>query len=597
MLHISTQKLIEKLLERTLSGTIDWKERVPDGVILETEGYVVELTASPANVKLSQVSGRLLEDVTHEVLESTLNQAGRDYASIVVELAGEADRYAKGTEQAIASILDAVESSNTPVLKSGPSFLGQPKTEVPATEAEEANTEAETVSSDSDPSTEAGMNAAIVKMVAEINGPPAGEELDELENSPETEADEEPAEIEQEEPIAEVEAEPVVESEEVELTPENAEALLAEGLPEEPSVDEIENIEEQIEEDIPEFKTHIVETPASGIAAGSMAAAAAAAALAQSTADETSETEDNTDEITSDETHASENDDDLSTDTPETLPELPDIHDIDELETAVEDETDTVEAEAEIEETEASIEEILPPPPLDLEPTEKTLDSDTLEIDLPELEDEIQLDDIEETVIAEPEADFNKPATNDHFQPFAKRSAEIAEDAAEDEVEPATAFEDDMPPAPKALPQVDEELAALDIEQQAIELEVATHTTAPEALEAPPTPEAPEQEPQMVEEAAASAKTEDAPVEPKPTTPAPLGFTFKNKVTATGLTIGRNIGTLISGVPEDIRQRADDHERMVRLQTEKAQAEERAIKARKAAEDARKSSVGFKSWS
>ena len=71
-------------------------------------------------------------------------------------------------------------------------------------------------------------------------------------------------------------------------------------------------------------------------------------------------------------------------------------------------------------------------------------------------------------------------------------------------------------------------------------------------------------------------------------------------MTATGLTIAGNIGTLIPGVPDDIRQRADDRERIARLQKEKVEAEERAAKAKKAAEEAanaRKSTIGFKSWS
>jgi len=214
MLHISTQRLIEKLLERTHNGTIDWKERSPDGVVLETEGYVVELLPNPASLRLLQSDGRLLEDVTPEILASTKNADDRVFSDIVAELLQEADRFAKGTEQAIASILDAVESSNTPILKKkveplvdvaateeievSPPPFDEPEIEQPTdaavpaepalesepTETIDAEVELPTEhdlpdevevptsfeGSQENPDSEAGMSAAVSKMVAEVNG-------------------------------------------------------------------------------------------------------------------------------------------------------------------------------------------------------------------------------------------------------------------------------------------------------------------------------------------------------------------------------------------------------------------------------------------
>ncbi len=571
MLHISTQKLIEKLLERTQKGTIDWKEREPEGVILETEGYVVELTGSPATVKLSHVNGRLLEDVTTEVLESAQDSTGRTFASIVTELAGEANRFAKGTEQAIASILDAVEASTTPIKKSGPAFPGQPHTDASPSVSEE-QTES-SVKTNSDPATEAGMSAAVVKMVAEINGstPVSGDELDHL--AEETSSVEETVDqVEPENLSIETITEP-------KLTDFDAEALLSAELPPE-SVPELpealqelamdsaieetsQELEEPIEE-VPEFKTHVVDTPAiGGFAAGSMAAAAAAAASTTHSNASDEEVSDLVSEAPAPTDIAPLNEE---IEIPEALDsslEIPPIPSTPELETTF-DEPPQTDSPSPSTDLKLDTEEVLPPPPPPMSAPDFPEDT-AMEIE-EELVPPASLEGLELPIEAPIES-----SSEMHFQPFAKRTAELA--AAKQELE--TSIEETPP-----LPSLNEESFPPVPEAAAIAEEPALPTLPVEepAIETPPEPI----------------------IEPVQETPPSIGFSFKNKVTATGLTIAGNIGTLIPGVPDDIRQRADDHERIARLQKEKAEAEERAAKAKKAADEAasaRKSTIGFKSWS
>ncbi len=514
MLHISTQKLIEKLLERTQNGTIDWKERVPDGVILETEGYVVELIRDPLNVRLSQTNGRVLEDVSREDLEATKNADGRDFADIVIELTREADRFARGTEQAIASILDAVESSTKPVLKSRPAFLGQPKEDTSKSapilnpKPNAANTEPKLGSVSQtyniDPYTSEGMSAAVGKMVAEINGDPAGDELDSLSTEEEIEQATSSVTAEAEQPtsapVAEAPQDPSIE---LETTPADEDILDETRLDEvEPHVaDELE-----VEDEIPEFKTHIV-APRPTLPV--------TPAVETIVVSEDLNAEENSPETSEEPTEFVE---EISTpEDQEALPERPEMPDLSELETSL-PENDIEPVQASIPDLasedpilEAKEDTIAPPPPL------------SLDSELPELPDDSMLDNLPEDI-------------------------EI----------------------PEIIPETKPETPAPVMDQG----DVLEPVTPPPAASEP----APE----------------------KVATSAPLGFSFRNKVTATGFTIGGNIGTLISGVPDDIRQRADDHERMVRLQREKAEAEARAAKAKKAAEEAtnaRKSSIGFKSWS
>ena len=436
MLHISTQKLIEKLLERTRKGTIDWKEREPEGVILETEGYIVELVGSSPSVRLSHVDGRLLEDVKPEILEATQDSSGRSYASIVTELAGEADRFAKGTEQAIASILDAVEASTTPIYKSGPAFPGQRlAVETQPTKPEKADSVTET---NTDPATEAGMSAAVVKMVAEINGssPVTGDELDELTDEAQSvDHVETPAGTDT--PAPEINSDP-------ELNEFDAEALLSAELPPEPisSIPEAELEAAPIAEDValettdileegeevPEFKTHIVDTPSlSGFAAGSMAAAAAAASAAMTDNTDETSVETTTEAVEQPESTGAFIEAVETIDTFDSHTEIPPIPSTPELDTGIEElpSSETLEISSDLY-TETN--DLLPPPPPPLSSPELPEDTPT------NIEDDLalptSLDELNTNIEIEDPAE---PASDMHFQPFAKRTAEIA--AAEQELE------------------------------------------------------------------------------------------------------------------------------------------------------------------
>ncbi len=110
MLHESTQKLILKLHELTLSGAVAWKEGEGDSVILETEGYQVELSHAPATMRLSRMGGRELERADEGELAETAWGDDRSFADVVSEMAREGSRYARGAEQAITRILKAAES-------------------------------------------------------------------------------------------------------------------------------------------------------------------------------------------------------------------------------------------------------------------------------------------------------------------------------------------------------------------------------------------------------------------------------------------------------------------------------------------------------
>jgi len=111
MLHPSTQQLIRKLYELTSAGSLSWTEGVGDASRLETEGYVVEITASPPALRLLRADGRELETATTEDLASVAWPSGDGgYATRVAEMAGRARRIALGAEKAIAAILSSLSA-------------------------------------------------------------------------------------------------------------------------------------------------------------------------------------------------------------------------------------------------------------------------------------------------------------------------------------------------------------------------------------------------------------------------------------------------------------------------------------------------------
>jgi len=111
MLHSSTQKLIHKLCDLTASGAIAWKEDERGRVVFETEGYLVEVEADPAGVRLLHTDGRELDYTSEADLAATPWPDGNgNYATRVADMARRANRIARGAEQAISKILSSLSA-------------------------------------------------------------------------------------------------------------------------------------------------------------------------------------------------------------------------------------------------------------------------------------------------------------------------------------------------------------------------------------------------------------------------------------------------------------------------------------------------------
>lgn len=111
MLHPSTQQLIRKLCELTDAGHIAWKEGERQCSLFETEGYVVEIEAEPATLRLLRGDGRELERADTSDLAATAWPDGQGtYATHVATMATKAHRIARGAEAAIARILTSLSS-------------------------------------------------------------------------------------------------------------------------------------------------------------------------------------------------------------------------------------------------------------------------------------------------------------------------------------------------------------------------------------------------------------------------------------------------------------------------------------------------------
>jgi hypothetical protein len=111
MLHASTQQLIRKLHELTEAGGLAWKEGEREASRLETEGYIVEVEATPATLRLLRGDGRELEKATAEDLGAVAWPGGDGtYATRVSEMAARAHRIARGAEDAIATILSSLSA-------------------------------------------------------------------------------------------------------------------------------------------------------------------------------------------------------------------------------------------------------------------------------------------------------------------------------------------------------------------------------------------------------------------------------------------------------------------------------------------------------
>lgn len=110
MLHPSTKKLIDRLSEMTRQRKIDWVggER-PDTLAYDTEGYRVLLEGEPAALVLCDALGNELDRADPDVLAATNHIDGGTYEALMVSMHTEANRIARGTEDAIASVLGGLD--------------------------------------------------------------------------------------------------------------------------------------------------------------------------------------------------------------------------------------------------------------------------------------------------------------------------------------------------------------------------------------------------------------------------------------------------------------------------------------------------------
>ena len=110
MLHTSTQQLIRKLCELTDSGAINWTEGEDQCSVFETEGYLVEIRAEPASVRLLRADGHELERADADDLTTAWPDGESTYATHVADMARRASRIARGAETAIAKILSSLSA-------------------------------------------------------------------------------------------------------------------------------------------------------------------------------------------------------------------------------------------------------------------------------------------------------------------------------------------------------------------------------------------------------------------------------------------------------------------------------------------------------
>lgn len=106
MLHPSTKRLIDRLCEMTTQRKIDWAiGEQPDSLVYDTEGYRVLLEGTPAELVLRDALGKELERASQDILNQSEHIDGGTYADLVATMHQEASRIARGTEDAIASVL------------------------------------------------------------------------------------------------------------------------------------------------------------------------------------------------------------------------------------------------------------------------------------------------------------------------------------------------------------------------------------------------------------------------------------------------------------------------------------------------------------
>ena len=182
MLHPSTKKLIDRLVEMTSVAKIDWQESESGAVVYTTEGYSVTLEQDPNELVITSVDGRELERATAEELAEVTDGEGTTYTARVAEMTREAVRKAKGIDTAISTLLAGIDTDGDGIPNEPAAILSEEVTEEPtpvedsidesaasATMDVEVETN-EDVAADMEAAADPDMTEAVARLADEVNG-------------------------------------------------------------------------------------------------------------------------------------------------------------------------------------------------------------------------------------------------------------------------------------------------------------------------------------------------------------------------------------------------------------------------------------------
>lgn len=114
MLHPSTKRLIDKLIEMTASSKIDWKEGDENSCIYDTEGYRVMIAQGPSRMVLLDAAGRVLETVSDAMLANTRDADGEAYSVKIDMLVSNARRAMTGAADVIDKLVSFLDGDGMP---------------------------------------------------------------------------------------------------------------------------------------------------------------------------------------------------------------------------------------------------------------------------------------------------------------------------------------------------------------------------------------------------------------------------------------------------------------------------------------------------
>lgn len=114
MLHPSTQKLIFTLVEMTDRREAPWAEDANGVVGFETEGYRVEATRDPPQVRILAANGVVVERADAALLSATPWPGGGNFAAQVARMCVEGGRRVRGADVAVEAIQASLDRKAQP---------------------------------------------------------------------------------------------------------------------------------------------------------------------------------------------------------------------------------------------------------------------------------------------------------------------------------------------------------------------------------------------------------------------------------------------------------------------------------------------------